>query len=105
MRVCRPWGLPKRARRIGGEGRLNQTPRTKLARPDHQKGKEEGKEVASTDRGNVTFLRSGGWMEVTMISDGVEIAIAGGVEETGLTTVTCFFHFFFLYHFKFCSSS
>jgi len=40
-----------------------------------------------------------------MISDGVEIAIAGGVEETGLTTVTCFFHFFFLYHFKFCSSS
>jgi len=38
-------------------------------------------------------------MEVTMISRGVEISIAGGVAETedGLTTVT-FFFFFFLNH-------
>jgi len=35
-----------------------------------------------SDRGNVACLRSGGWMEVTMISLGVEISIAGGVEET-----------------------
>jgi len=35
-----------------------------------------------SDIGNVVCLRSGGWMEVTMIARGVEIAIAGGVEET-----------------------
>jgi len=34
------------------------------------------------DRGNVACLRRGGWMEVTMISCGVEISIAGGVAET-----------------------
>jgi len=34
------------------------------------------------DRGNVACLRRGGWMEVTMISRGVEISIAGGVAET-----------------------
>jgi len=27
-------------------------------------------------------LRRGGWMQVTMISGGVEISIAGGVAET-----------------------
>jgi len=31
------------------------------------------------DRGNVACLMRGGWMEVTMISRGVEISIAGGV--------------------------
>jgi len=30
----------------------------------------------------VACLMGGGWMEVTMISRGVEISIAGGVEET-----------------------
>ena len=40
-------GLPKRAWRRGGDGRLNQGHRNKLARPDHQKGKEEGGEMAS----------------------------------------------------------
>jgi len=30
----------------------------------------------------VACLRRGGWMEVTMISRGVDISIAGGVEET-----------------------
>jgi len=30
----------------------------------------------------VACLMRGGWMEVTMISCGVEISIAGGVEET-----------------------
>jgi len=30
----------------------------------------------------VACLRIGGWMEVTMISRGVEISIAGGVAET-----------------------
>jgi len=30
----------------------------------------------------VACLRRGGWMEVTMISRGVEISIAGGVAET-----------------------
>jgi len=38
----------------------------------------------------VTCRRREGWMEVTMISRGVEISIAGGVEETKdvQTTVT-----------------
>jgi len=35
-----------------------------------------------SDRGNVACLRRGGWMEVTMISRGVEISIAGGIAET-----------------------
>jgi len=30
----------------------------------------------------VASLRRGGWMEVTLISRGVEISIAGGGEET-----------------------
>jgi len=30
----------------------------------------------------VACLMRGGWMEVRMISRGVEISIAGGVEET-----------------------
>jgi len=34
------------------------------------------------DRGSVACLRRGGWMEVTMISRGVEISIARGVAET-----------------------
>jgi len=34
------------------------------------------------DRGNVGCVRRGRWMEVTMISRGVEISIAGGVAET-----------------------
>jgi len=57
-------------------------------------------------------LRRGGWIEVTMISRGVEISIAGGVEETedALTIVLFYlyifiFLFLFLYYFKFCSSS
>jgi len=43
--------------------------------------KREGKWLHS-DRGNVACLRRGGWMEVTMISRGVEISIAGCVAET-----------------------
>jgi len=40
-------------------------------------------------------------MEVTMISRGVEISIAGGVAETedALTTVTFFFYFYFFLFF------
>jgi len=75
-------GVPKGARTSGAAGRLNHTPRNKLSRPDHQKGKEEGREVASTDRGNVGCLQRGESMQVTMISSGVEISIAGAVEET-----------------------
>jgi len=30
----------------------------------------------------VASLRRGGWIEVSMISGGVEISIAGGVEKT-----------------------
>jgi len=33
------------------------------------------------ERGNVACLRRGAWMEVTMISCGVEISIARGVVE------------------------
>jgi len=91
--VANPGGLPKRAWRRGGEGRLNKTPRNKLARPDHQKGKEEGRGGASTDRGNVACLKRREWMEVTMISRGVEISIAGGVEETKDALVTFVFVF------------
>jgi len=43
--------------------------------------KREGRRLHS-DRGNVACLRREGWMEVTMISRGVEISIAGGVAET-----------------------
>jgi len=41
-------------------------------------------------------------MEVTMISRGVEIAIAGGVAETedALTTVTFFYFYFYFFIFK-----
>jgi len=51
----------------------------------------------------VACLRRGGWMDVTMISRGVEISIAGGVAETedALTTVTFFFFFFFSFFFSF----
>jgi len=44
-------------------------------------------------------------MEVTMISRGVEISIAGGVAETedALTTVTFFFFFLFFFFFFFKS--
>ena len=45
-----------------------------------REGKRGGRWLHS-DRGNVVCLRRGGWMEVTMISRGVEISIAGGVEE------------------------
>jgi len=44
----------------------------------------------------VACLRSGGWIEMTMISCGVEILIAGGVAaetEDGLPTVTLVFSF------------
>jgi len=71
--------------------------------PDHQKGKEEGREVTSTDRGNVPCQERGEWIEVTIISCGVEISIAGGVEERKdiPTTVTFFFLFFFFSFFLF----
>jgi hypothetical protein len=51
------------------------------------------------DRGNVACLGRGGWMEVTMISRGVEISIAGGVAETedDLTTTTVFIFLFFIF--------
>jgi len=51
-----------------------------------------------TDRGNVGCLRRGGGMEVTMISRGVEISIAGGVAETeDGNYCDCFFFLFFLF--------
>jgi len=34
------------------------------------------------DRGDMAYLRRGGWMEVMIISHGVEISRAGGVAET-----------------------
>jgi len=43
--------------------------------------KTEGRWLHS-DRGNVACLRREGWIEVTMISRGVEISIAGAVAET-----------------------
>jgi len=52
-------------------------------------------EGASQDRGNIACLERGGWMEVTMISRGVEISIAGGVEETKDVSRAGFFFFFF----------
>ena len=45
-----------------GRRQTQPTPRNKLARPDHQKGKEEGMEVALPDRGNMVCLGEGsGW--------------------------------------------
>jgi len=58
------------------------TPSQKLARPDYQKGKEEGVAMASLRQRQCGVLRRGGWMEVTTISRGVEISIARGVAET-----------------------
>ena len=43
--------------------------------------KREGRWL-QPDRGNVACLMRGWWIEVTMISPGVEISIAGGVAET-----------------------
>ena len=49
-------------------------------------------------------LRRGGWIEVTMISRGVEISIAGGVAETedGINCNRFFFLSFFSFFFFFC---
>jgi len=59
--------------------------------------KREGRWLHS-DRGNVACLRRGGWMEVTMISHGVEISIAGGVAETeDVNYCDRFFFFFFFF--------
>ena len=66
----------------GGEGELYQALGTSLPSPTiRRERKREGRRLHS-DRGNVACLRRGGWMEVTMISRGVEISIAGGVAET-----------------------
>ena len=43
-----------------GRRHTQPTPRNKLTRPDHQKGKEEGMEVASPDRGKVACMGEGG---------------------------------------------
>jgi len=50
-------------REPGGRGRrqTQPTPWNKLARLDYQKGKVEGMEVASHNRGNIVCLREGGW--------------------------------------------
>jgi len=47
----------------------------------------------------VACLRRGGWMEVTMISRGVEISIAGGVAEMEDDNYCnrCFFFFTFFF--------
>ena len=74
-------GLPKRARRRGGEGELNQPLGTSLpGLTIRRERKREGRWLHS-DRGNVACPRRGGWMEVTMISHGVEISIAGGHQQ------------------------
>jgi len=44
--------------------------------------RKRGGRWLQSDRGNVACLMRLGWMEVTMSSHGVEIRIAGGVEET-----------------------
>ena len=75
-------GVPKRARSRGGEGRLNQTPRNKLARPDHQKGKEEGRETASTRQRQCGVCDDTGLDGSDDDFCAVEISIARGVEET-----------------------
>jgi len=67
VRSCRPWGAaylraaypnPER----WGRRQTQPTPRNKLARPDHQKEKEDWMEGASPDTGNVACLgEGGGW--------------------------------------------
>ena len=50
------------------------------------------------DSGNVASLRRGRWMEVTMISRGVEISIAGGIAETEDANYSdLFFYLFFFF--------
>jgi len=43
---------------------------------------EGGREMASLRQRQCGVSEERGWMEVTMISRGVEISIAGGVAET-----------------------
>ena len=64
------------------KAKLNQPLGTSLpGLTSRKERKREGRRLHS-DRGNVACPRRGGWMEVTMISRGVEISIAGGVAET-----------------------
>jgi len=66
----------------GGEGELSQPLGKSLpGLTIRRERKREGRWL-HPDRGNVACLRRGGWMELTMISRGVEISIAGGVAET-----------------------
>jgi len=66
----------------GVKARLNQPLGTSLpGLTIRREMKREGRWLHS-DRGNVACLRRGGWIEVTMISRGVEISIAGGIAVT-----------------------
>ena len=62
--------------------------------------RKRGGRWLQSDRCNVACLMRGGWIEVTMISRGVEISIAGGVEETkdALTTDFLYLFLFFFWH-------
>jgi len=66
----------------GGEGRLNQPLGTSLPGLTIRRERKRGWRWLHSDRSNVACLRRGGWIDVTMISRGVEILIAGGVAET-----------------------
>ena len=65
-----------------GRGQTHPTPRYKLARPDHQKGNDEGMEMVSLRQRQCGVSEEMGWIEVTMISPVVEISITGGVVDT-----------------------
>jgi len=70
------------ARTRGGEGRLNQPLGTSSPGLTIRRERKREGRLLHSDRGSVACLRRGGWMEVTMISRGVEISITGGVQET-----------------------
>jgi len=74
--------LPKPARRIGAEDRINEHLGTGSPDLTIRSERKRGGRRVHPDRGNVACLRRGGWMEMTMISRGIDISIAGGVAET-----------------------
>jgi len=94
-------GLAKRARRTGGEGSLYQTSRNKPPRPDHQKGKEEGREMASMRQRQCGLSDerrvAGSDDHFTWCWDFNRRRCRG--DAACLTTVTSFYFIFFIYFF------
>ena len=88
----------------GGEGRLNQALGTSSSGLTITRERKREGRWLHLDRGNVGCVRRGGWMEVTMISLGVEISIARGVAETeDANYCDSFLSFFFFFSFLFKS--